>query len=220
MRRALLLALFALGFVLQPAVGVRAETRPNILVIVTDDQRWDQQPLMRLTNQLFGGGGTTFTNAFAETPLCCPSRSSIMTGKYTHNHGVRGNDTTNLSHLDHSQTVQKALGDSGYQTGILGKYFNDWQLKNNPPYFDRWSIMRAGYRNTTFNVDGTLQNVAQYTTDFLSDQGVSMMDAFAQRPDKPWFMYVAPSAPHWPYWQDDEDVNTPVGELRVTPSMN
>ena len=61
----------------------RSATRPSILLIVTDDQRWDTLWAMPHVRDLLANRGTTFSNAFVVNPLCCPSRSSILTGNYS-----------------------------------------------------------------------------------------------------------------------------------------
>src|SRR5436305_9348297 len=60
--------------------------RPNILVIMTDDQRLDQMRVLPKTRALLGARGTTFDNSFVDVSLCCPSRSTFLTGQYAHNH--------------------------------------------------------------------------------------------------------------------------------------
>lgn len=192
-----------------------AASRPNILIIVTDDQRLDQMAGMARTNALFKDGGITYTNAYAATPLCCPSRATIFSGRYPHNHGVKGNTIPDVDHLDLGRTMQKALKASGYQTGIAGKIFNGWDIARNPPDFDRWAIMRGGYQNTTFNVNGTLRSDTGYSTDFVSNQAKSMLDQFQapQNATKPWFLYVAPFAAHFPYTPALIDTNAVVGSM-------
>src|SRR5438132_9443309 len=77
------------------ATGGSGATRPNILLILTDDQRSEgTMSVMPQTQQWFQAGGTQFPNTFVTTPECCPSRSSIFSGLYVHNHGVRGNDSS------------------------------------------------------------------------------------------------------------------------------
>jgi arylsulfatase A-like enzyme len=83
-------------------------------------------------------GGRTFTNGFTSSPICCPARSSIFTGRYVHNHCVLTNHDSSL--LDHRTTIQRYLGDAGYENAIVGKFLNEWPLGEAPPYFDRWSI--------------------------------------------------------------------------------
>src|SRR4029079_9637448 len=88
------------------ATGAGGTPPPNILVIVTDDQRADgTMDVMPQTRQWFETGGTKFTKAFVATPQCCPSRSAIFSGRYVHNHGVRTNDLS--PNLDQRYTLQK-----------------------------------------------------------------------------------------------------------------
>ena len=108
------------------------EERPNILVIITDDQRASMS-FMPQTVEWLQRGGTRFSRAFATTPLCCPSRASIFTGQYAHNHGVRLNH--DAEKLNQEETIQRYLQDAGYRTAIVGKYLNEWDLSRDPPYF-------------------------------------------------------------------------------------
>jgi len=102
-----ILLLVAAGSVSSPAQSW-VDRRPNILIIVTDDQR-DGLAVMPATRRWFGRGGTTFNRAYATTPLCCPARASIMTGRYAHNHGVRGNaDGDRLKHEINSAVLSTA----------------------------------------------------------------------------------------------------------------
>ncbi len=197
-------------------------TRPNVLIIVTDDQRVDQMRVLPRTNGLFKSGGVTFSNAYAATPLCCPSRASIFSGQYAHNHGVHGNTIPDVDHLDLSHTLQKALHVAGYQTGIAGKFFNGWDLNRDPPDFDRWAIMKGGYTNTTFNLQGRVTADTGYSTDFVSNQAKSMLDQFQSTANtgKPWFLYVAPFAPHFPYTANPADIRADVGSMVDHPSLH
>ena len=78
------------------------DERPNILIIVTDDQRYDTMKYMPETVARIFDQGVAFTNGFVTTPLCCPSRSSILTGMYARNHGVRDNDKVLQANRDYS----------------------------------------------------------------------------------------------------------------------
>jgi arylsulfatase A-like enzyme len=182
----------------QPAAG--QGSRPNVLIILTDDQRaMDTMEHMPQTLGWFGQGGTTFTEGFATTPLCCPSRAAIMTGRFNHNNNVRTNGDQAL--LDHSSTIQRYLGQAGYRTGLAGKFLNLWPVEQNPPHFDRWAMLRpenSGYYNGRFNVDGTVQTEPSYSTDFIRDYALNLLDDWETNDDRPWFLYVAPYAPHDP----------------------
>jgi len=68
------------------------DPRPNFLIILTDDQRFDTMLYMPKTRSLIFDQGAYFPNAYITTSLCCPSRSSILTGMYAHNHGVLDNN--------------------------------------------------------------------------------------------------------------------------------
>ncbi|MDQ4027833.1 MAG: sulfatase-like hydrolase/transferase, partial [Actinomycetota bacterium] len=109
--------LFVAGWAAAPSRHVQAATRrrpPNVLIILTDDQRADGTlEAMPHTTRWFAKRGTRFVNAYATTPVCCPSRASFFTGKYAHNHGVRTNAPEQASNLDQSTTLQRYLQDAG-----------------------------------------------------------------------------------------------------------
>jgi arylsulfatase A-like enzyme len=150
-------------------------TRPNILFIVTDDQRYNTLGCcdpnspggtgdwMPKTKTLFRdgdnppgtipSGGTLFQWAVDTTPLCCPSRSSIFTGRYAHNTGVMSNEDAALLQDDpnnQTSTIQYYLHQrAGYRTGIFGKYLNKWNLTRDPSFFDRFAIFNNESGNMT-----------------------------------------------------------------------
>jgi len=192
-------------------------SRPNILVILTDDQRVGTLGMMPVTRQLFMRQGTTFPNGFVTTPLCCPSRASILTGRYAHNTGVHTNG--DALDLDQSTTVERYLHDAGYQTGIVGKFLNTWPLTRDPPYFDRWSIFGYGYYHTPWNVQGRQVTVNEYSTDFIAGRAVQDLQAFEARDSKPWFLYVATSAPHDPWTPEPQHAHDPLPPFRKNPAM-
>ena len=173
--------------------------RPNILVIVTDDQRAGEGTLrvMPRTRRWLMDKGTRFPNAVSTTPLCCPARASIFSGRYAHNHGV----FTNLGRLRfrHRFTVQHYLNKAGYKTAMAGKFFNNWNVEKQPPFFDKWSIFNGGYYHRPFNVDGSMRTIPKYSTDYLSDRSVDMLRDFETSDARPWFLYVAPYGPHAPF---------------------
>ena len=138
---------------------------PNVLFIITDDQRadgtitqsQDPQVIMPEVVDQLKKTGTDYSNAFVSTPLCCPSRASIMSGRYAHNHVVSNN--FGAWNFDEDPTLQAYLHDeAGYRTGIFGKYLNDWDLLRNPAHWDTWGIFNNGYCPFRVNEDGSIND--------------------------------------------------------------
>jgi arylsulfatase A-like enzyme len=180
-----------------PGPAAARAPRPNVLVIVTDDQRVDSLDAMPRTRRWFGRGGTRYPNAFATTPLCCPSRASIMTGQYAHNHGVQTNRSA--AEFDERGSLQRYLQEDGYRTAVVGKFLNGWA--GDPRFFDRWSVYidPIKYYGASVNVDGRRERVERYETDFVASQATAILRQFEASDQEPWYLYVAPFAPHDPY---------------------
>jgi arylsulfatase A-like enzyme len=184
--------------------------QPNVLIIVTDDQRsYDSLKVMPKTRHWFAGGGTRFINAFSTTPLCCPARASIMSGRYSHNTGVLRNQRG--SDLDTGTTLQAYLSSAGYRTAIAGKYLQGLTLDIDPPHFDRWATFKWRYFDATFNVDGQAVRTDGYSTDYLASRAACFLRDFERADGEPWFLYVAPFAPHTPFQPEPDyaDAKTP-----------
>lgn len=107
-----------------------ATGQPNILLIVTDDQRANTLGVMPNTRAIFRRQGTAFSNTYAVSAQCCPSRAAMWTGQYPHNNGVVTNNQSGS--LDHKATIQRYLQDAGYVTAMAGKYLNRWDADENP----------------------------------------------------------------------------------------
>ena len=198
---ALLLAVLAPAAPPRTASATHGSIKPNVLLILTDDQRWDMLKVLKKTRRWFVREGTSYPNAFATTPLCCPSRASIMTGQYAHNTRVETN--IDAERLDQRSTMQRYLQDAGYRTAIVGKYLNAWD--RDPPFFHDWAIFgkgTAGYRHASFNVNGEHRIVDRYSTDFITARSLQLLRSFEASDEQPWFLYVAPFAPHAPYQPD------------------
>jgi arylsulfatase A-like enzyme len=198
---------------------------PNILIILTDDQRaHGTLGVMPKTRRWFAKDGTTFPNAFVTTPLCCPSRASIFTGRYAHNHTVQSNQPGAEENFDQSTTMQHLLGDGGYRTAIYGKYFNVWDLSVAPPEFDRWGIFsphgESGYTGTTWNIDGNQRQVDRYSTDFIRSRGVRFINAQEGNDARPWFLELATFAPHQPSVPKGRFADAPLPAFHPDPSMS
>ena len=199
--RTLLLVVLAGMLAVPPAASAQRRAgptgAPNVLIVMTDDQRFDSMAMLPRTRAWFGDQGTYFPNSYANTPLCCPSRASIMTGRYTHNHDVRNNQSAEA--LDQRTTLQWYLQQAGYLTAISGKYLNDWNLDVPPPSFHRWSIMNFGYTKKAFNVDGKVSKVKRYSTDFIRAKALEYLSWFEGEDARPWYLMLTPFAPHEPF---------------------
>ena len=218
----LLLVVAGIGGLPQAPAGAQA-TRPNILIIVTDDQRaMDTMQVMPNTLRLFGQGGTTFTNGYAATPVCCPARAAIMSGRFAHNSGVKTN--ANADALAQDSTIQAQLQGAGYRTALVGKYLNGWPVEGDPPYFDRWHVLIPQpdtYYGNRFNTNGTVAPEPDYSTDAIRDRAVALLqnEIGGGSDDEPWFMYVAPFAPHHPWEPAQRHANADVGTWSGNPGV-
>jgi N-acetylglucosamine-6-sulfatase len=143
------------GFGVQAALQSSAprDDRPNIVVVLTDDQTFDSLPhrpavMPYLQRQIEdpASGWTWFPNAFVNTPLCCPSRATILTGRYSHNTGVEANDEGD--DLDESSTIATWLHDAGYRTAVVGKYLNGYPFGRGPYVPPGWDHF-VGKENTS-----------------------------------------------------------------------
>ena len=186
--------------------------RPNVLVIITDDQRVETMGAMPKTRAWFGQRGTRYPWGTVTTPLCCPSRASIFTGLMAHNHDVHTNAQGDL--IDERRTLHRYLQDAGYRTGLAGKYFNKWDLGREPRYLDRWALFNSGYREAEFNVDGRRRRVGTYVTDFLAEWSVRFLEETEEDDERPWLLYVTPYAPHRPSTPAPRDESVPIARWR------
>jgi arylsulfatase A-like enzyme len=222
MKRALLAAVLVTGMLAASGPGEVGRAQPpapppNFVVIVTDDQRADTMDVMPKTNQWFGSSGRRFTNGYATTPLCCPSRSSIFSGRYAHNHRVRTNKNT--SNLDQETTVQYYLQSMGYRTALFGKYLNRWH--KDPPYFDDWAVpgTRKYYTNT-WNIDGQRHFVSKYSTVFLAEEAVTFVNDAERDDPTPWLMFITPQASHEPFTVEAQYSDAEIPGWDPDPSIN
>jgi len=181
------------------------DARPNIVLIVSDDQRWDTLWAMPHVREELGEAGTTFSNAFVVNPVCCPSRASILTGRYSHTTGVWTNDhvTGGFQAFDDSASLATWLSGGGYRTGLIGKYLNGYHQVGRetgyvPPGWDHfWSFVGGEYSDFDVNEDGSL--VSYGTEDYVTDIMAAEAIEFIQDPDpRPFFLYLTPKAPHMP----------------------
>ncbi|MGH2641664.1 MAG: sulfatase family protein [Actinomycetota bacterium] len=196
--------------------------KPNILLIVTDDQReMPLAPVMPRTQEWFGSQGTAFTRAFATTPRCCPARVSFLTGLYAHNHGIYGEDVlaSELAAVEPSM-IQRRLQESGYRTGLFGKYLNNWPNERDPANFDGWATTPlVKYSGAEWNVGGTTRVVAENSTTFIGDTSLAFVEAAEDDDEVPWFLHVGFMAPHLPSDVEGRYEDVPVPPLRRSAAM-
>jgi N-acetylglucosamine-6-sulfatase len=180
------------------------DERPNILIIVTDDQRYDTMDVMPETLAGIFDQGVEFKHGFITTPLCCPSRASILTGMYAHQHGVRFNETE----LEKT-TFMKLMQENGYYTGLVGKYLNSWRGDPLPEY-DYWVTYANGetrYNNPRLNINGEwIRHQGEYVTYSLGNYAVEFIQKASKR-NEPFVLLFTPNAPHAPVTPAEEDKN-------------
>jgi N-acetylglucosamine-6-sulfatase len=188
-----------------------AQQRHNIVFILTDDLDTGSISAMAGLRAQLMEQGTTFNNAFATDPICCPSRATFLRGQYSHNTGIQGNSAPEGGHakfqrleLDHS-TVATWLDGAGYDTVYLGKYMNGYGSGTHyvPPGWDRWFGWLGHYHSPggdySLNENRRIKHYNLdriHDTDLLKEKAVNFIKG--HRNTGPFFMYVAPNAPHTP----------------------
>src|SRR5713226_8036872 len=192
--------------------------RPNIVFVLTDDLALNLVPYMPNVRKM-QQDGVTFANYFVTDSLCCPSRSSIFTGRYPHNTGIYRNTGADggyqaFVNRGHERvTFATALTAAGYHTAMLGKYLNGYQPQRNPaaPGWSEWDVAGNGYRGFGYdlNQNGKIVHYANrpedYMTDVLSAAAVNFIKQ--QTPDTPFMIEIATFAPHAPYTPAPRDAD-------------
>lgn len=194
------------------APAAAAATKPNVVVLMTDDQTLRDLAVMPRTRRDIGAAGTTFSRNYVSYPLCCPSRATLLTGRYAHNHAVRGNRPPRggYGRLDKANTLPVWLQRAGYATAHIGKYLNGYGRDvpaDVPPGWTEWygsvdgsTYLMWGY---TLNENGTLRTYGQrtvedpalYQTDVYRAKAVDFIQRRARRA-RPFYLSVAFLAPH------------------------
>ena len=234
-------AVSGLALAVATAATIRApeppsSVRPNILLVITDDQPWDTlptaagPPAMRwLESRLEDPDDRwmRFTNAFLNVPLCCPSRASILTGRTARRTGVQGN--ADGADLDESSTLATWLDAAGYQTALVGKYLNGYPWDRGPYVpagWDRFLAKRNLSLATTYEgfpfIDQGVPLTAStgaggYATSVLAAEASAFLRGASSR--RPWFLVFAPTAPHEPWTPAPEDAGSFDGVTIQTPDV-
>ncbi|NOX99453.1 MAG: sulfatase-like hydrolase/transferase [Verrucomicrobia bacterium] len=202
--------------------NIKSAEQPNFIVILVDDLRWDElgctgHPFASTPNiDRIANEGALFRNAFCTTPLCSPGRANLLTGLYTHNHGIL--DNTQRNEQSHQlKTFPRILHETGkYETAYVGK----WHMGNDGsarPGYDYWVSMKG--QGTSFDPvlieNGKETHNTGHTTDVLNAKAV---DFLKQKHDKPFCLYIAHKALHPELVQRDDGSISDPGAAQFLPA--
>lgn len=205
-----------------------AITKPNIVLILSDDQTIDGLARgLPYLNAGPGGSWVRFPNTTINTPLCCPSRATILSGQYSTHTGVQRNGQG--SRFRDSATMATWLHGAGYHTALIGKYLNlygvSFGLHNYiPPGWDDWQAFssRVNYYNYTLNDNGRTVSYGRSEADYSTDVLSAKATVFVRTATQPFYLHFTPFAPHVPLqaarrYKDDTRFN---GLDLSTPNFN
>ena len=186
--------------------------QPNMIFVLTDDLDYaSAQKMPEIRSQLIEEG-TSFEKAFVSHPICCPSRATALTGLYDHNHDVLSNEPPSggfekfVSEGHEEGSIAVGLQGGGYRTGFFGKYLNGYPAGDPthvPPGWDEWYGKLDGQKLYDYSINENGEEVSygseeeDFFTDVLSGQATDFVRRAAPE-EEPFFMYVAPTAPHGP----------------------
>ena len=189
-----------------------ARDAPNVVVVMTDDQRAGELGVMPRVRRLVGRRGTAFTRSFASFPLCCPSRATFLTGQYAHNHGVRDNRPAaggGVEALEDSEALPVWLRRAGFATAHVGKYLNGYRGPEPPEGWNEWHATVDPTTYGSYGFAASRNGTVVHPRGFQGDWVTRRARALARRLPRPFFLSVAYLAPH-----EDRDLDR--GRCRET----
>lgn len=185
----------------KPAVQV-GDQRPNVVVIVTDDQTLESfnEAVMPRAVRALAERGTTFSQAIVSTPQCCPSRAGYLTGQYSQNNGVTSNDPGYPLLRDKPSVLPSWLQAAGYETIHVGKYLNGYYTAEGltpGPGWDSWqSLVSSDYEDSIWSIDGDKKTYSDtYLTTTLNDFATDAIRRQAGA-DRPFYLQIDHLGPH------------------------
>ena len=223
-----------LFLVSQPAIGAEPAARPNLLIILADDQGWGDAgfrgaPDVKTPNlDRLAASGVEFTQGYVSAPQCIPSRTGLMTGRYQQHVGIECNpddDKNNVYQLpEGTATLASKLKADGYRTGMVGKWHLGEPLSSQPfnKGFEWCAYMRQGMgyhflksswpkdkegMGTNWFRDEKDRTIPIEGRGYLTEVFTDKALEFLQKKDdRPFFLYLAYHPPHWPLEAPDESV--------------
>ncbi|MFI0450832.1 sulfatase [Actinomadura sp. 6N118] len=216
-----------------------ARNKPNLVYVLTDDLDWGLLQYMPNVKRL-QQRGMTFSNYFVADTLCCPSRATILTGKFPHNTGVQSNDpptggfTVFQQRGNEQNTFAMSLQRAGYRTALMGKYMNGYEPTKQqgstrtyvPPGWTEWQVTGLGYGmyNYNLNSNGVLRYYGRAPRDYLnrvlSDKGVDFINRSVDT-RRPFMLQMSTFSPHAPATPAPQDAKS-FAKLKAprTPGFN
>jgi arylsulfatase A-like enzyme len=189
-----------------------ATDRPNMIFVLTDDLDYASVQKMPELRSVMVEEGVSFENAFTSQSLCCPSRATSLTGLYAHNHQIKGNKPPDGGFEKfrdeglEEDTIATRLQEEGYQTAFIGKYLNGYPAgdpSHVPPGWDEWygKLDEQKLYDYGINHNGEVVSYGSDPQDFATDVLSGVANDFvsgAASDSRPFFVYLAPTAPHTP----------------------
>lgn len=192
-----------------PARAARADTRPNIVLITSDDQTVGDLRYMPKTRRLLAEAGVEVSGFLSPHPLCCPARAEILTGEYAQNNGVRHNRGPLGGYASYARRRANMTGNigawlqtAGYRTAMVGKMLNGYTPRSaRPRGWDHWNPTTTGtyaYYGTTFENDGRPRTATRYVADVVTRYANTYIGEFTapEEPRRPFFIWASHVGPH------------------------